>query len=92
MQLALVVVGGAVAAAHGLVGLHALGRAHTLAALGITDRPKCAVTTGLIYMEREEKGLMAVIIRGLSGSFLVIIRVTLTQTMNLELASALLVY
>lgn len=48
VQLALAVVSGAVAAAHRLVGLHALGSAHTLTALGITDRPKWAFATGLI--------------------------------------------
>lgn len=48
VQLALAVVSGAVAAAHRLVGLHTLGSAHTLTALGITDRPKCAFSTGLI--------------------------------------------
>lgn len=48
VQLALAVVGVSVAAAHRLVGLHTLGGAHTLAALGIADRPERAVGTGLI--------------------------------------------
>lgn len=48
VQLALAVVGGAVAAAHRLVGLHTLGWTHTLTTLGITDRPKRAVATGLV--------------------------------------------
>lgn len=48
VQLALAVVGGAIAAAHRLVGLHTLGWTHALTALGITDCPKRAVATGLV--------------------------------------------
>lgn len=55
MQLALAVVGGAVAAAHGLVGLHTLRWTHTLTTLSIADRPKCAVATGLVWMDKENK-------------------------------------
>lgn len=57
VELALAGVGGAVAAAHGLAGLHALGRTHAAAALGVADRPKRAVGAGLIWMEiREGEG------------------------------------
>lgn len=55
VQLTLAVVGGAVAATHRLVGLHTLGRTHTLPALGVADCPERAVGTGLIYMEIREK-------------------------------------
>lgn len=48
VQLALAVVGGAVAAAHRLVGLHTLGWTHTLTTLGITDRPKRAVAASFV--------------------------------------------
>ena len=48
MQLTLAVVGGAIAAAHRLVGLHTLRCTHTLPALGIADCPKRAVGTSLI--------------------------------------------
>lgn len=59
VELALAAVGGAVAAAHGLAGLHALGRTHAAAALGVADRPERAVGTGLIWMEIRggERGL-----------------------------------
>lgn len=62
VQLALAVVGDAVAAAHGLVGLHALGWTHALAALGITDRPERAVAAGLVWMDTEDKGLVTAMI------------------------------
>lgn len=48
VQLTLAVVGGAIAAAHGLVGLHTLRCTHTLPALGITDCPERAVGTSFI--------------------------------------------
>ena len=48
VQFTLAVVRGAVAAAHGLVGLDALGGTHTLTALGVTDCAKGAVGTGLV--------------------------------------------
>lgn len=48
VQLTLAVVGGAVAAAHRLVGLHTLRCTHTQPTLGIADCPERAVGTGLI--------------------------------------------
>lgn len=48
MQLTLAVVGSAIAATHGLVGLHTLRCTNTLPTLGITDCPKGAVGTSLI--------------------------------------------
>lgn len=48
VQLALAVVGSAIAAAHRLVGLHTLRRTHTLPALGIADCPERAIGTSLI--------------------------------------------
>lgn len=56
VQLTLAVVGAAVAAAHGLVGIHALRRAHALAALGVADRPERAVGTSLVWMEATKEG------------------------------------
>lgn len=48
MQLTLAVVGGAVAAAHRLMGLDALGRTHTPPALDVADCPEGAVGTSFI--------------------------------------------
>lgn len=55
VQLTLAVVGGAVAATHGLVGLHTLRRAHTLPTLVVADRPERAVGTGPIWMETRKE-------------------------------------
>lgn len=48
MQLTLAVIGGAIAATHRLIGVHALRCAHTLTTLGVTDCPKRTVAAGLI--------------------------------------------
>lgn len=53
VQLALAAVGGAVAAAHGLVGVHALWRTHAPPTLGITDRPERAVGASFVCITKR---------------------------------------
>lgn len=53
VELALAVVGVSVAAAHGLPGLHALGRTHTPFALEVADRPEGAVGARFIWTGRK---------------------------------------